>query len=106
MRQYNKISFAAQILYALTLGCAKLSILFMLQSIFSLASQAFRNISYMVMILVICWMLQTVLVPFLICHPVAKSWDASLPGYCGDSVSFSISALAVLLQHARLHVRY
>lgn len=84
---YNKTSFAAQILYALTLGCVKLSILLMLQRIFSLASNTFRLAAYAATALAICWMLQTILVALLLCRPVQKLWDPVLPGSCGNSVS-------------------
>lgn len=86
---YEKGSLAAQILYALTLGSAKLSMIWMLQRIFGV-SENFHWIAYGLMAVSLAWILQTILIALFLCHPVSMTWDSSVTGSCGNSVSVAI----------------
>lgn len=83
---YEKIVLAAQILYALTLGCAKLSIICMLKRIFGI-SRTFSWTAWALMAMTCAWTLQTILIALLLCRPVSMTWDSSVKGTCGNSVS-------------------
>lgn len=78
--------FAAQVLYALTLGFTKMSITWMMKRIFF--EQSYAVVAYAIMAFCFAWMVQTVLTGVLICQPVNMNWDPALRevGHCGNQM--------------------
>lgn len=64
LQRYEKIVLAAQIIYALTISSAKISIILMLHRIFGI-SRSFRWIAYGLIVVSILWLIQTILVGFI-----------------------------------------
>lgn len=67
----------------MALGFVKVSICLQLIGIFGI-NRLFRLLAYVVLILSICWSLQTILIGFLICRPLSHNWDTQSKGTCGD----------------------
>lgn len=80
--RYFKASFASQILYAISLGFAKNSIVAMLRRIFF--TQSYAWIANLIIGLNVVWILQTILTSFLVCRPVNMNWDLTVQGHCGN----------------------
>ncbi|KAJ9298241.1 hypothetical protein DTO271G3_3846 [Paecilomyces variotii] len=78
-----KLAIAGQVLYAVALGCVKVSICLQLIGIFWI-HRLFRSLAFVVLILSICWSLQGILIGFLICRPISHNWDTHNQGTCGD----------------------
>lgn len=90
--RYFKASFASQLLYAVSLGSAKNSIVAMLKRIFFTHSYAY--IPNTIMGLNVVWMLQAFLTPFLVCRPVNMNWDITVQGHCGNGkVAYSLFSI-------------
>ena len=58
-------------------------------------NKSFRNVTYAVAIVVVCFGIGTILQEFLLCRPFAKTWNPLLPGVCG-STSVTILAEAII----------
>lgn len=58
-------------------------------------NKSFRNVTYAVAVVVLCFGFGTILQEFLLCRPFAKSWNPLLPGVCG-STSVTILAEAII----------
>ncbi|ATY63951.1 integral membrane [Cordyceps militaris] len=82
LMRFSQTTFAAQVLYALALGCTKMSITWMIKRIFFDGSHAW--IPYCLMALNFCWMMQTILTGALFCRPIALNWDQDTRGSCGN----------------------
>jgi hypothetical protein len=79
-----KLLIANQVTYAIALGLVKTSILLSLKRIFHVFSR-FRTIANCAIAFCICWVLQTILIAFLICRPLSYNWDqVRKSGSCGD----------------------
>ncbi|KAJ9214299.1 hypothetical protein DTO166G4_4144 [Paecilomyces variotii] len=63
-----ELAIAGQVLYALALGIHRL----------------FRSLASVVLILSICWSLQTILIAFLLCRPLSRNWVKQGEGTCGN----------------------
>ncbi|TQV96200.1 integral membrane protein [Cordyceps javanica] len=88
LMRFSQTTFAAQVLYALTLGCTKMSITWMIKRIFFEVSHIW--IPYCLMVLNFGWMMQTILTGILICRPITLNWDPNARGSCGNqTVLFS-----------------
>ncbi|OAA81194.1 hypothetical protein LEL_00739 [Akanthomyces lecanii RCEF 1005] len=88
LSRFSQTTFAAQVLYALTLGFTKMSITWMIKRIFFESYHAW--IPYSLMVLNFCWMMQTILTGLLLCHPITLNWNPSGRGSCGNqTVAFS-----------------
>ncbi|KAL9084356.1 MAG: hypothetical protein Q9159_005264 [Coniocarpon cinnabarinum] len=60
----------------------KLSILFLLYEIF--VTKWFRRLTIGFMVLTVAWLIAMLLAVWLICRPLAKEWDPTIPGTCGN----------------------
>ncbi|OAA40817.1 hypothetical protein BBO_05874 [Beauveria brongniartii RCEF 3172] len=88
LTRFSQSTFAAEVLYALALGCTKMSITWMMKRIFFESSHTW--IPYCLMAVNFCWMIQTILTGVLLCRPVRSDWDPDGRGYCGNQkVAFS-----------------
>ncbi|KAL6888001.1 hypothetical protein GGI43DRAFT_430956 [Trichoderma evansii] len=109
--RYLKASFASQLLYAISLGFAKNSIVAMLKRIFF--TQSYAWIANLIMGLNVVWMLQTILTSFLVCQPVNINWDPTVQGHCGNgrvayalfSIFDIITDVAIVILPLRLLAR-
>ncbi|KUI74018.1 hypothetical protein VM1G_09546 [Cytospora mali] len=72
-------------LYGVTMCGVKWSMLFMLKRIF--AVPRFEIVTWIIIGLQAAWLVMTVLIGFLICRPVSKNWDPTIPGTCGDRIA-------------------
>ncbi|KAF6790390.1 integral membrane protein [Colletotrichum sojae] len=81
-----KFGYATQVVYAISLGSLKISILLMLQRIFFI--RPFKIAAWITMGLAGAWTLMTILIGLLICRPIAMQWDPTIPGgECGDQIA-------------------
>ncbi|PQK10031.1 hypothetical protein BB8028_0002g03550 [Beauveria bassiana] len=88
LSRFSQTTFAAEVLYALTLGCTKMSITWMIKRIFFESSHTW--IPYCLMAFNFCWMIQTILTGVLLCRPITLNRDTDGRGYCGNQkVAFS-----------------
>ncbi|GJD02342.1 integral membrane protein [Colletotrichum higginsianum] len=92
---FVKVFLAAQVMYASELLAIKLSIIVLMQRIFSRSSPWFRTTSWLAVGLSCAWALYTGLLGFVICRPVRSAWDISVAKTgCGDyTVAFSAVAV-------------
>ncbi|EXF72997.1 integral membrane protein [Colletotrichum fioriniae PJ7] len=92
---FVKIFLAAQVMYASELLLIKLSIITLMQRIFSQSSSWFRATSWVAVGLSCIWALYTALLGFVICQPVQSAWDITVTKTgCGDyTVAFSAVAI-------------
>ncbi|TEA15717.1 Satratoxin biosynthesis SC1 cluster protein 4 [Colletotrichum sidae] len=89
-----KFGYAAQVIYALSLGSLKISICWMLQRIFFV--RPFKIAAWVAMGLAAAWMLMTILIGLLICRPIAMQWDPTIPGgECGDQTTAFAAVVVV-----------
>ncbi|KAF9878213.1 integral membrane protein [Colletotrichum karsti] len=92
---FVKIFLSAQVMYASALLAIKLSIIVLMQRIFSRSSSWFQYTSWVAIFLSCAWALYTALLGFVICKPVQSAWDIHVPKTgCGD-YTISFSAVAV-----------
>ncbi|KAF9887525.1 hypothetical protein FE257_010103 [Aspergillus nanangensis] len=89
-----KLSFASQVLYAISLGLVKIGICLMLVRIFFV--RKFVVFAYILCGLSCSWAIMTTLVGILICQPVSMNWDPTTPGgTCGDQTA-AFSAVGIV----------
>jgi hypothetical protein len=81
------MSFA--LLWNATVCFSKLSVLLMYTTLIPVPSMVkwARGIGAMI----IAWNVSDILAGFLICRPIARNWDLSLPGTCGSQPNFYFS---------------
>ncbi|KAI3551317.1 integral membrane protein [Colletotrichum filicis] len=92
---FVKIFLAAQVLYASELLAIKLSIITLMQRIFSQSSSWFRATSWVAVGLSCIWALYTALLGFVICQPIQSAWDINVTKTgCGD-YTLAFSAVAI-----------
>jgi hypothetical protein len=103
-----KYSFASKVLYALSVGCIKVSICWVLARIFG-TSKAIVLGARALIWLSAAWALMTILIGMLICRPVRKNWYTAVPGHCGNQnaafASVAIVNLAIDLAILILPIR-
>jgi hypothetical protein len=89
----SKLIIPLQFLWVLSLGCTKVSILFLYLRIFPVRWLVVS--SYATMGVIVAWAIATILAGCLICRPFAYNWDKTIPGgYCGNQVtSFTITGI-------------
>lgn len=80
---FDQLTLAGQVVYALAMGCIKASICLQLIRLFWV-DKVFRYLGFVVLALSIGWALQTALIGFLICRPLSHNWDTTSEGTCGD----------------------
>ncbi|KAE9581254.1 Satratoxin biosynthesis SC1 cluster protein 4 [Colletotrichum fructicola] len=92
---FVKIFLAAQVMYASELLAIKLSIIVLMQRIFSRSSTWFRYTSWVAIFLSSVWALYTALLGFVICQPIQSAWDIYITKTgCGNyTVAFSAVAI-------------
>lgn len=91
--RYSKLTFSAQVLYALSLGCVKISIVWMLKKLFP--TTGFQRAAWIIMALSIAWMLQTILIGIFLCQPTSLNWDPDTRGHCGNQ-TMAYSSVSIL----------
>ncbi len=91
--RFSQTVFAAQVLYALTLGFTKMSITWMIKRIFFEQSNVY--FAYIVMALSFGWMMQTILTGLLICQPMTLNWDPMARGHCGNQ-TFAFAGVSIV----------
>jgi hypothetical protein len=91
--RFSQAAFAAQVLYALTLGFTKMSITWMIKRIFF--ERSYVYIAYLIMAFNVCWMLQTVLTGVLICRPITLNWVSTARGHCGNQ-TLAFAAVSIV----------
>lgn len=92
---FVKIFLAAQVMYASELLAIKLSIITLMQRIFSQSSSWFRATSWVSIGLSCIWALYTALFGFVICQPIQSAWDITVTKTgCGD-YTLAFSAVAI-----------
>lgn len=79
---FSKTVFIGQVLYAIILGCVKISISLNFQRIFF--TRSFRLAANCVIAFTLLWMLQTIFTGVFICHPVQVNWNPAVRGNCGN----------------------
>lgn len=77
--------FAIQILWIISSGFVKLSILAFYLRIFSIVDYV-RISAWFLIVIVSGWMVSMSIARGMQCTPVAKIWDDALPGHCLDTV--------------------
>lgn len=92
-----KLLIPLQFLWALSLGCSKISILLLYKSVFAVPFVIWTARGAIIFIGL--WVLGTILAGCLICRPFPMNWDPTIPGgYCGDQVlSFTVTGVLNLL---------
>lgn len=78
----TKLTNVSGPLWAFGSAAFKLSILALLYDIF--AVKLFRRVTIGIMALTVAWLIGMLLAVWLICRPLAKEWNPSLPGECGN----------------------
>ncbi|ROW02581.1 hypothetical protein VPNG_07892 [Cytospora leucostoma] len=79
------ISLFMEALYGISMCAVKWSMLFMLKRIF--AVRRFEIVAWAIIGLQAGWLVMTVLIGFLICRPVARNWDPTVDGSCGNRIA-------------------
>ncbi|KAF3766241.1 hypothetical protein M406DRAFT_290634 [Cryphonectria parasitica EP155] len=95
----TQVSFVAICLYGLSMCTVKWSMLFMLKRIFAVRYFRVRIVTWIIIGMQAAWLLQTVLIGFLICQPVQKNWDPTAAGSCGNRIAgyTSVSVVNVVV---------
>ncbi|KAI1871787.1 hypothetical protein JX265_005773 [Neoarthrinium moseri] len=82
----SKATYSVQVLYAISMGLVKISIIWMLMRIF--ITPTFRLVAIAVMIFSALWIVLTILIGLLICRPIEMNWNPFTPGgSCGDQIA-------------------
>ncbi|KAJ5885215.1 hypothetical protein N7495_009725 [Penicillium taxi] len=79
----TKFLLIYNIMYAVTLGLLKASMIFLYYKLFG-AKKSLRISVYIGLAIVWAWAASTILANLLICRPLAHDWDPSIPGKCGN----------------------
>jgi hypothetical protein len=79
--------------YSITTPLVKLSLIFFYRRIF--ISKGFRMMADGLIAMSILWGVATFLSSALICRPLQKFWDVSIPGKCFDSLKFVLGVQGV-----------
>lgn len=83
--RWQKLTFALNIIYTLSVCFPKLAILALYKRIFS--TRAYRYITYAIGGIVILNCVAGPISSLIMCRPIAYNWDKSIPnGHCGDIV--------------------
>ncbi len=84
--RWLKLTFAAEIIYNLSICFPKLAILCLYKRVFS--TRAYRYSIYAIGSIVIMTCVAGVILSLAICRPIAYNWDQSIPtGRCGDKLA-------------------
>ncbi|KAM3509122.1 hypothetical protein MY11210_006461 [Beauveria gryllotalpidicola] len=96
LTRFSQATLAAEVLYALALGCTKMSITWMIKRIFFESCHTW--IPYCLMAVNFCWMIQNILTGVLLCRPITLNWDPDGRGYCGNQkVAFSAVSIVDII---------
>lgn len=79
-----QVGITVDIMYTWSLVWSKLSLLALYYRVFGFGY--FKRACWAVMVLVVAWAITSSLSLFLLCVPLAKYWDPSLKGHCGDPI--------------------
>lgn len=78
LSSYLQASFAVQILFAVSISAAKISILYFYRRVFPVRTVTILSI--VIGALVIAWSLALIFLIIFNCKPIAYFWDKSIPG--------------------------
>ncbi|KAI9158001.1 Satratoxin biosynthesis SC15 cluster protein [Paramyrothecium foliicola] len=81
---YSKASI---VLHALCIWLIKISALFLFARIFR-QSVRFRRLLWILGVAVTCWLACTAVVPWFNCHPIRRTLDPMVPGYCFERMGW------------------
>lgn len=97
---FLKDTVVAPLLWLNTMTLIKLSVLHFYIELFP--QRVFKNVVYVVAVLVTGMWVGFLLTTFLMCRPFAKSWNSALPGTCGNLHAFWVAScvLSLLLDGA------
>ena len=93
----HQLSFVGQVMFALAITFAKLSLLALYNRIFRI--DLFRIIGNVAQVIISLWCIATLLVTIFNCHPIRFFWDKSIPnGHCLDPrvQTYSLSVISIL----------
>ncbi|TID21244.1 P-loop containing nucleoside triphosphate hydrolase protein [Venturia nashicola] len=76
-------------LWNATVCCSKLSVLLMYTALIPM--QSMIRWAQGIGLLIILWNISNILAAFLICRPLARNWDLTVPGTCGSQPRFYFS---------------
>jgi hypothetical protein len=79
-----KLYFAAGLVMPTCYALAKLSILWMLHTLFTFRS--FQKVIRLLALVVVCWWLAAILLDTFICYPIHARWNAEVKGNCSNKV--------------------
>ncbi|KAF3351352.1 hypothetical protein VD0002_g5242 [Verticillium dahliae] len=82
---YMKAFYSSIIMYNMSMCFVKISILLQYRRIFSL--QMMQRITFYAVAFIVAWSITIFFLMTLVCVPVAKFWDHTLPGRCLDSLT-------------------
>ncbi|KAK5996274.1 hypothetical protein PT974_03028 [Cladobotryum mycophilum] len=92
-----KLTFAYALIYTVCICTIKLSVLCFYLRVF--VTDGMRLATKIVIAFVSLWSVANILILLFICRPVAKTYDPSVQGTCGDQPSAFISIGAFTAQH-------
>jgi len=94
--QAFKYFYACQILYKIGVACTKTSLLLLYNHVFM--GRKFQIGVWITIFVVVASAVSTSLATVFQCTPIAKAWDASMPGHCiyVGGVWYASSAIAIL----------
>lgn len=84
-----QIALAVDILYIWSLVWSKLSLLALYYRVFRFGY--FKRVCWVVAVLVVLWAMAATITLFVLCIPLAKYWDPTLPGKCMDYAPVRLS---------------
>lgn len=76
-------------LWGCSVAAVKIGILLLYLSIFR-TNRVFEVVTYFLIALVICFGLSVIVAGLAMCRPIAKQWDPSIDGTCGNSLLYYI----------------
>lgn len=94
LEMYAKLSFVQQFFYALVVGLVKLSVTWNIKRIFEI-QRGVAIAAYVTLACSTAWILQTMLVPIVLCQPISMNWAPSEGGHCGNSLVAYTSIIVV-----------
>lgn len=78
------MTFTAQILWAVSGFFYKISLLLLFIQL--IPAVALHRIAQVTIAVVVLFEAATIIVTFLICHPLESNWNTSIPSHCGDKI--------------------
>ena len=87
---------AFPVLWGPCIAAVKISVLLLYLAVFR-SNRVFRIATYILIGLVVSFGLSVLVAGLAMCNPIAKQWDPSINGTCGNSIDFYIITGAINL---------